>query len=238
MTTIVTRAGKGSPLTNTEMDANLNNLNDDKVETSVLASYALIASPTLTGTPQSANPSYGDNTAQIATTSWVQTNATGRTGTNGSTKIVTGTTAQRDGSPVIGYTRFNSDTTFVETWDGTSWVSKASTAAACTGNSATATMATQVPRSTTTTTAVATDTGKCIAVSAGITIPTSIFAAGDAVSIYNNSSSPVTITQGSGLTMYLAGTATTGNRTLAQRGIATLWFNSATECAISGAGIT
>ena len=32
MTTIVTRSGKGSPLTNTEMDANLNNLNNDKQE--------------------------------------------------------------------------------------------------------------------------------------------------------------------------------------------------------------
>ncbi len=32
MSTIVTRAGKGSPLTNTEMDTNLTNLNTDKVE--------------------------------------------------------------------------------------------------------------------------------------------------------------------------------------------------------------
>jgi len=32
MTTIVTRSGKGSPLTNAEMDANLNNLNNDKLE--------------------------------------------------------------------------------------------------------------------------------------------------------------------------------------------------------------
>lgn len=32
MSTIVTRAGKGSPLTNAEMDANLTNLNTDKVE--------------------------------------------------------------------------------------------------------------------------------------------------------------------------------------------------------------
>lgn len=32
MSTIVTRAGKGSPLTNAEMDANLNNLNTDKAE--------------------------------------------------------------------------------------------------------------------------------------------------------------------------------------------------------------
>ena len=32
MSTIVTRAGKGSPLTNTEMDSNLTNLNTDKFE--------------------------------------------------------------------------------------------------------------------------------------------------------------------------------------------------------------
>lgn len=31
MATIVTRSGKGSPLTHTEMDANFDNLNDDKV---------------------------------------------------------------------------------------------------------------------------------------------------------------------------------------------------------------
>lgn len=32
MTTIVTRAGKGTPLTNVEVDANFTNLNDDKLE--------------------------------------------------------------------------------------------------------------------------------------------------------------------------------------------------------------
>jgi len=32
MATIVTRAGKGSPLTNTEVDANFTNLNNDKLE--------------------------------------------------------------------------------------------------------------------------------------------------------------------------------------------------------------
>jgi hypothetical protein len=32
MATIVTRAGKGSPLTNTEVDANFSNLNNDKLE--------------------------------------------------------------------------------------------------------------------------------------------------------------------------------------------------------------
>ena len=38
MATIVTRSGKGSPLTNTEVDANFTNLNNDKLETS--AAYA------------------------------------------------------------------------------------------------------------------------------------------------------------------------------------------------------
>ena len=94
-----------------------------------------------------------------------------------------------------------------------------------------------IPRSTTTTTAVVGDVGKCIAVSAGITIPNSTFAAGDAVSIYNDSASAVTITAGV-TTLRQAGTTNTGNRTLAARGMATIWFNSATEAIISGAGIS
>lgn len=36
MTAITTRAGKGSPLTNSEMDANLNNLNNDKLEAAAI----------------------------------------------------------------------------------------------------------------------------------------------------------------------------------------------------------
>jgi hypothetical protein len=97
-----------------------------------------------------------------------------------------------------------------------------------------------IPRSTTTTTIAATDVGKCIAVSANIALPanTTTFAAGDAVSIYNNSGATITITQGGSITLYLGGTATTGNRTLARRGIATIWFNSNTDAVISGAGVS
>ena len=94
-----------------------------------------------------------------------------------------------------------------------------------------------IPRSTTSGTAVVADVGKCIAVTAGITIPNSTFAAGDAISIYNDSGSSVTITAGV-TTLRLAGTTTTGNRTLAARGLATVWFNSATEAVISGAGVS
>jgi len=71
MTTIVTRAGKGSPLTNTEMDSNLTNLNNDKVETSALSSYAPLASPAFSGTPTSVTPTAGDSSTKIATTAFV-----------------------------------------------------------------------------------------------------------------------------------------------------------------------
>jgi hypothetical protein len=39
MATIVTRAGKGSPLTHNEVDANFENLNTDKVETSSVSAF-------------------------------------------------------------------------------------------------------------------------------------------------------------------------------------------------------
>ena len=39
MSTIVTRSGKGSPLTHAEVDANFTNLNTDKVESSTISTY-------------------------------------------------------------------------------------------------------------------------------------------------------------------------------------------------------
>ena len=51
MTTIVTRAGKGSALTYNEMDANFNNLNNDKLETSTAATtYTTKVDPATSGT--------------------------------------------------------------------------------------------------------------------------------------------------------------------------------------------
>lgn len=83
------------------------------------------------------------------------------------------------------------------------------------------------------------DVGKHISITTGgVTVPSAVFAAGDIVSIYNNSSSNQTITQGASVTMRLAGTATTGNRTLAQRGIATVLCVASNEFVISGAGLT
>lgn len=95
-----------------------------------------------------------------------------------------------------------------------------------------------VPRSNTSGTAVVADRGRCIAIAANLTLPASVFGAGDAVSLYNDSGAAVTIVQGAGLTLRQAGTAATGNRTLAARGLATVWFNSAAEAIISGAGLS
>lgn len=96
-----------------------------------------------------------------------------------------------------------------------------------------------VPRSTTATTLAIGDRGKCVAVSAAINIPASVFAAGDCVSIYNDSGSSINITISAG-TLRFAGTALTGTRSLASRGMATLWFNvggATPEVIVSGAGV-
>ena len=88
-------------------------------------------------------------------------------------------------------------------------------------------------------TLVLSDLGKHISITTGgVTVPSGVFSAGDAVTIYNNSSSDQTITQGSSVTLRSAGTADTGNRTLAQRGICTLLCVASNEFVVSGAGLS
>lgn len=86
---------------------------------------------------------------------------------------------------------------------------------------------------------ISSDSGKHISITTGgITINTSTaFTAGQVVTIYNNSSNNQTITS-TGVTIYLAGTASTGNRTLGQRGIATILCVSSNTYVISGSGLT
>lgn len=85
------------------------------------------------------------------------------------------------------------------------------------------------------------DAGKHISnTTGGWAIPangTTAFPIGTTIVLYNNSASnqSVTITTD---TLRLAGTATTGTRTIAQRGLATLVKIAATEWAISGAGVS
>jgi hypothetical protein len=86
---------------------------------------------------------------------------------------------------------------------------------------------------------VATDNGKFISITTGgVTVNSGIFSAGQNVVIYNNSSSVQTITQGSGVTMTLAGSTTTGNRSLAANGVATVLCTGSNTFVITGQGLT
>ena len=58
------------------------------------------------------------------------------------------------------------------------------------------------------------------------------------VTILNASGNDMTIAQGTGVTMYNTADASTGNRTLAGRGMATLIFVNGSICYISGAGLS
>ena len=80
------------------------------------------------------------------------------------------------------------------------------------------------------------DVGKFVGVgtSGSITIPNSTFAAGDVVSVFNNTTGNITITC-SITTAYIAGTdADKATVTLATRGVATILFISGTVCVITG----
>jgi hypothetical protein len=81
-----------------------------------------------------------------------------------------------------------------------------------------------------------TDIGEFVGVgtSGSITIPNSTFAAGDIVSIFNNTTGNITITC-SITTAYIAGTNTDKDTmTLATRGVATILFISGTVCVVTG----
>jgi hypothetical protein len=86
------------------------------------------------------------------------------------------------------------------------------------------------------------DNGKHISIATGgVTVPASVFDIGDVVTIFNNSGSNQTITQGSNVTIRFAGSSLTGNRVLSQYGICTILtiVGGATPTfVISGAGLS
>jgi hypothetical protein len=94
-----------------------------------------------------------------------------------------------------------------------------------------------MPSTETTGTLTVASANKTIQATGDITIPNAVFAAGDIILIYAGASSR-TITQGSSVTMRLGGTATTGSRTLAARGVAVLFFVSSSEVVVSGGAVT
>jgi hypothetical protein len=90
-------------------------------------------------------------------------------------------------------------------------------------------------------TLTAADNGNLISITTGnVTVPASVFASpfGQAITVYNNSAVTRYITQGANVTLRLAGTAATGNRTLTQRGLATIVCVSANTFVVSGVGLS
>ena len=89
---------------------------------------------------------------------------------------------------------------------------------------------------------VLSDSGKHLYVSSGVTVPPNSsvpFDIGTVITIINSSSvSSLTITQGSGVTLRLSGTATVGNRTLAVFGLCSIIKVATDTWFISGSGLT
>ena len=87
-------------------------------------------------------------------------------------------------------------------------------------------------------TITATDHGKCISTSSNVIVPPSIFTAGQNAIIFNSGTTDITITQSTSVTMYQVGTSNTGNRTLAQKGLATVYCVTTNTFVITGGGLS
>jgi len=88
MTSITTRAGKGSPLTHNEVDANFTNLNTDKLDTAGIA-LGSAASPTIKFTGDLNTGIYSPGADQLA----VSTAGTGRLFVDASGRVGVGTSS-------------------------------------------------------------------------------------------------------------------------------------------------
>jgi hypothetical protein len=182
----------------------------------------------VTGTLPVANGGTGSNSTTYAN---LQSNVTGTlpVGNGG-----TGVTAASTGS---GGVVLSTSPTLVTPVLGTP---SSGNLGSCTADGTNAVGYRNVPQSgsdkTTSYTLVAGDVGKFIGVgtSGSITIPNSIFAAGDAISLFNNTTGNITITC-TITTAYIAGTdADKATMTLATRGVATLLFISGTVVVVTG----
>lgn len=239
MTTIVTRAGKGSPLTNTEMDNNLTNLNTYKCET------ANNLSDLTNTTTARTNLGLGTMATQAANNVAI---------TGGSVSGITDLAVADGGtgvSTITGIIKGNGTSAFSAATAGTDYTtpsgSETLTNKTISGASNTVTVDgtnavgfKKIPQSgsdkTTSYTLATTDVGKFIGVgtSGSITIPDATFAAGDVISIFNNTTGNITLTC-TITTAYISGTNTDkATMTLATRGVCTILFISGTVCVVSG----
>jgi hypothetical protein len=205
MTTITTRSGKGSALSFAEVDGNFTNLNTDKIE----------------GVTSSVD-------SEIALWSSTTGKVLKRASLTGIVKATAGVASAA-----------SAGTDYVAP-SGALGTPSSGTLTNCTADGTNSVGYRNVPQSgsdkTTSYSLATTDVGKFVGVgtSGSITIPNSTFAAGDIVSIFNNTTGNITITC-SITTAYIAGTDTDkATMTLATRGVATILFISGTVCVVSG----
>lgn len=220
----------------------------------VLTSAGSAATPTWTSLPAS-SITITDDTTTNATRYLAFTSATSGTITgqnvastklqfNPSTGVLTSTSFTGAGTGLTG--------TASSLSIGGSAASVANALTAGTGLTATATFngsaaitfnatGTTINSQTTGYTLLATDAGKTISITTGgVTVPNAVLSAGNIVSIYNNSGSSQTITQGTSVTLQWAGqsSSSTGNRTLGLYGLCTIVFISSSNAVITGSGLT
>ena len=86
-------------------------------------------------------------------------------------------------------------------------------------------------------TLTASDDNRLITTTSNITVPSNVFSAANGTTIYNNSSSNITIAPAGGVTLRLSGSNITGTRTLAQRGVCTILCVASNEFIITGSGL-
>lgn len=180
-------------------------------------------------------------------------NGVQRTSATGSAVLPTGTTAQRDGTPLAGYIRYNTTTSSFEGYSGSVWASLGSSTITTLDPGVTINGSVvgyrDVPQNSQSApyTFALSDAGKHIlhpsadTVARIFTIPANssvAFPIGTAITIVNQSAAgTITIAITSDI-MRLAGQGTTGSRTLAANGICTILKITATEWIISGSGLT
>jgi len=221
MSTIVTRAGKGSALSYTEVDNNFTNLNTDKYQTgSALGTPASGTLTNCTGLPVGTGVSgLGTNIATFLATPSSANLAAALTDETGSGANVFANTPTLV-TPLLGTPTSGNLTNC--TVDGTNPIGYRDLPAVGTKTSSYS--------------LAVGDVGKYVQVGASgsITIPDATFTEGDAISIFNNTSGNITITC-SITTAYIAGTDTDkSTMTLATRGVATVLFISGTVCVVAG----
>jgi hypothetical protein len=202
---------------------------DDEFDaiSAAIQTKADLASPTFTGSPAAPTASPGTNTTQLATTAFATTAAAAAI-----TSANLGTISTQNANNVSITGGIVSNTTLV--YNNTSTALTASNVQNAIDELCT------IPAQSKSSnyTLQATDVGGHISISSGdITVPPNVFDTGDVVVIYNNASTSRNVLRGAGVTMYWYDGAN-ANRTILQRGLASILCVSNNTFVISGQGVT